>query len=155
VTDRPDDELGEVSRAELLEAESLARALEARVARNVPDDALETAVLLRVLGDGQLPGDRAAALESEILDSVRPRPRARRVLLSSLSAALGLATLVLVLWLDQRSTLLARLPEPSVDLIAAQAAHLSGTPGSEYPRQMAAYRQAVWAALRADTGGAP
>lgn len=155
MTDRPDEELGEVTAAELLEAESLARALDARAAQNLPDDALETALLLRVLGDGQLPRDRAAALESEILGSVRTRPFRRKVLFSSLSAALGVATLVLVVWLDQRSTLLARLPEPSVDLIAAQAAHLSGTPGSEYPRQMAAYRQAVWAALRADTGVAP
>jgi hypothetical protein len=155
VTDRSEpqhDEEREVDEAEQLEAERLARALDERAESAVPEDALEAALLLRVLADGELSDARADELEAEVLQSVRVRPPQRALVWSTLSAALGLAALVLVLWFDRRQPPLVRLPEPSVDLLAAQAALLSGEPSVEYPRQMAAYRQEALVALRAGSG---
>lgn len=151
-SDLHDNELGEVDEAELEQAERLARALDERAESAAPEDALEAALLLRVLNDGELSDERARALAPEVLRSVRVQSRRSRLVWSLLSAALGLGALLVVLRLDRRDQPVARLPEPSVDLLTSQASLLSGEKTAEYPRQMAAYRQQVWTALHSASG---
>lgn len=158
MSERPDelhgDELGEVDEAELREAERLALAIDGRDHSDAPRDALEAGLLLRVLNAEPLSEERARAIESDALGAVRLRPRRRALLWSSLSAALGLAALSVLVW-SERAEPAAHLPTPPVELLAAQASALSGEVSREYPLELSAYRREVWRAARSGSEPQP
>jgi hypothetical protein len=165
VTSRDDDfdpELLDepIEPAEQLEADRLARALDERAEREPPRDALEAGFLLRVLHDGGLAPEREKAILDELL-RVTPRPRTpsrRGFPWTFLFAGLGVSALAVVLVLDRTLTsgsappVALSLPQPSVELLEAQAAGLTGQKDSKYTAAMADYRRDVLGSFRRREG---
>jgi hypothetical protein len=149
---------------ELREAEALARALERGTAdEHLPDEALQTAALLRYsAGGGVLAKDREDAVLEDVLkaaDRVAARPApARAQGLRYWLGALGLAAAIgLVLLLIRRpgEVLPTALPEPSAELLQAQLARLEDrSADARFDSEMRSYRGAVYAALEARYEGA-
>ena len=146
---------------ELAEAQALAEALEGRGAEP-PDEALQTAALLRYSGDdGELAPERADAILSE-LDAVplpKPAPRQRGWLVW-LPLGVGAAAAVAVtLFLAQPAAKApvvleaapapASLPAPDAKLLAAQAAAADGKDDERLQTEMKAYRERMLRALEA------
>jgi hypothetical protein len=139
------------------EAEALALALErGRASPGLPQDALETAALLRYAQDG---GELDPRRQAEILDEVVRTARVRRQPTESLwqrlrwpfgliaAAASSAAAAWLVFAPFGRSEAIA-LPAPPASLFAAQAA--AATKGADIgalDREMQGYRVAVYDAL--------
>lgn len=147
-----DDDIDDI---ELREAEALAAALDrGRASEGLPDDALETAALLRYSEDGgALAPDREDALLEEVLhvaDRVAAREPRRRAARGWVFGGLGLAAglaLLIALRPEPPSTV---LPTPSARLLQAQLARMDDA--SHEPRfddEMRAYRGAVYSALEA------
>jgi hypothetical protein len=164
MTPRPDDmddELfGEpIDPSEQLEAERLARALEGRSERNAPQDALETGLLLRVLEDNALSPEREQAILDELLSApVREQPRRRAWGWSLLWAGLGLSALSVLVVVDRglvgssAPPIAASLPEPSLELLRAQAAGLGGVQDPAYAAAKAEYRREILSSVRGGGG---
>lgn len=165
MTQRPEDWdpelLGELDPAEQLEAERLARALDGRAERSAPTDALEAGLLLRVLEDRELSPEREHALLAELMERPMPGPvrkRQRWFGWSLLWAGVGVSALAALLlvdrgWLGESAPpASAALPEPSLELLRAQAAGLGRAGAPEYASAMADYRRAVLSSFRSPEG---
>lgn len=151
--DDPNEPLEEADTEEREEAARLALALEGRSVREVPEEALEAALLLRVMEDGELSSERAAAILEE-LERTAPgqTERTRRLPWPWLVTALGMCALGVVIGLDRLGSSAppraAFLPEPSIELLASQATRFDGPETAEYRMRMAEYRERVFASLR-------
>jgi len=113
--------------------------------------------LLRVLEDSELSSEREDAILEELLAAPAPKERPRAVVWPWLLAALGVSALALVIGFDRLGAnpapeFVAELPEPSVELLTAQAARFEGEESAEYRSQMADYRRQVFAVLRHGEG---
>jgi hypothetical protein len=157
----------EPTEEELAEAEALARALDRGTGDEVPDDALETAALVRYSHDGGvLADDRKSAIWAEVLDKARvPETKAQAgwafswlkwlVPAFSLAAATAVAVVVMNGDDDAPSSAGLRAPEaellplPETELLQAQARAASGAPeaAEELERRMRTYRSDLYAAL--------
>jgi len=122
------DEETEPTPDELREAEALARALDGRSsATPAPQDALETAALLRYARDGgALAPERERALAARVRATWRSR-RAR-VLTSALAGSLALAASLLLLLRTSSPAL--DVPAPPLTLLSAQARAAAREPGA-------------------------
>lgn len=149
------------------EAEALAHALERGSAREMlPEDALQTAALLRYSVDGgELPADREEALLSEVLESATRIADKKRAAapeasgvpfvrwLFGFAGAAALAALVLLL-LGRGPVEPTALPEPTAALIGAGLEHLGeGGDRAAYRALMSDYRGQVYGALSARYDG--
>lgn len=147
-----DDDIDE---HELREAEALAMALDrGRASDGLPDDALETAALLRYSEDGgALAPDREDALLEEVLqvaDRVTAREPRRRSAWGWLFGGLGLATAVALLIVLRPAPTPTVLPAPGAGLLAAQLARMDDASNeARFDTEMRQYRGAVYAALEA------
>lgn len=143
---------------ERLEAEALAKALERdRAEPALPDDALETAALLRYARDGGALGqDKQDAILKEILETARPPKRARTSwllrfrwpLLAALSTAATVA--VFVAFGQNESAQMARtaaIPPPSTALLRAQLSAASGGDLAQLEIHMRPYRAEIVQAM--------
>ena len=141
---------------ELREAEALARALDRGHAEDgLPEEALQTAALLRYSADGgALPADREAAILEEVLEeaerAARRRP-AREAAPPLWRWALGLlgvgaAVAALLLLVIGPSPDPTALPTPTAALVGAQIDRLQGD-DEGFEEQMRSYRGEVYAAL--------
>lgn len=168
-----DDELRdeELTDEERREAEALVEALERGRAREaLPEDALETAALLRYSRDGELPEERRRAILDDVWASAkRPAPEERRtrapgwlkwlVPVGGLGAMTAVALLFVTLQQAGDEAPVAQelpvaFPPPSAELLRAQASVASGeADDGELAEEMREYRGAVYAALDARYGG--
>lgn len=142
----------EITDEERREAEALAHALERGSAReDLPEDALQTAALLRYGRDGgALPPDRAEAVLSDVLEAAdriaaRTPERRRPPRWGWVLGAVGLAAaLMLFVWLRPRGpTTATALPTPDPAVLEAR---LAGD-DARFDDAMGDYRGAVYAAL--------
>lgn len=172
-----EDELheGELTAEERSEATALVDALERGTAREaLPEDALETAALLRYSRDGgELGEDRRRAVLDDVWANAK-RPDAQRktspgrrwwawlVPLGGLGAAVGAALLFVTLRYDgasepaqMASDVPVALPSPGAELLRAQAAVASGDSAASdrLGEEMRRHRQDVYAALGSRYGG--
>ena len=149
-----DDDL-EPTEEELREAAALAQALDRGSAREgLPDDAFETAALLRFGTDaGELDEGRADAILDEALRSARPRrPRAakapwwRWLVPAGLVTAAAAAAVVGVLVSGEAGPpeTAASLPAPSSALLRAQAAAAAGDDPEALDQAMEAHRAEIF-----------
>lgn len=141
----------EASPDEIREAAELARALERGTADEAPDDALQTAALLRYGTDAELDDRRAEDILDELLRSVparepSPRPGWRRWLWAA-GGAVGLAAAIGI-FIASRESDRATLPAPDLSLLQAQAA--AARPGGDeaYAQELAAYRRGMLRAMQ-------
>lgn len=168
----------EPTEEELREAEALVQALERGSSRNaLPEDALETAALLRYSRDcGALPEERRRAVLDELLANAEPAESTGRtpsapwsrwlrwlVPAAGLGAAAGAALLMMVTASEQEPMPSAaqeatepafELPPPPPELLTAQAAAAGGTAreAEVLSARMHGYRREVYAALEARYG---
>lgn len=152
----------DIDETEQREADALAHALDRGTAKDaLPEDALETAALLRYsAGGGELSGDREEAVLAEVLAAAERAAAKRARAAPAPSApwwrwvlgAAGLAALVaLALFLlAGRDVAPTALPAPSADLLSSGVERLgpSGDP-TAFRAGMRAYRASVYDALRA------
>jgi hypothetical protein len=146
----PDEE--EPTPEELEEAAALARALDRGQSHGrVPEDALTAAHLLRYAKDGGALGPvRSEAILADVLERARPPApsRARRFTLAGL-LALGAAAGAALYLAPRAPVTAARLPEPPMTLLSAQAdaarARASGV--TALSAEMGSYRARVYATL--------
>lgn len=159
----------EIDPEERLEAEALARALERGSADEaLPDDALQTAALLRYSADGgALSKAREDALLSEVLETAE-RVAARRPeeppaagwwrwLLGLVGVGAAVAAALLLVMRDPGPVEPTALPSPEAALLTAQMQRLSagaaGEPSDEdFEQAMRSYRGDVYAALSSRYG---
>lgn len=173
----------EPTEEELREAEALVQALERGSSRNaLPEDALETAALLRYSRDGgALPEERRRAVLDDLLANAKPAEAAGRarsarrarwlrwlVPLAGLGAAAG-AVLLMTVTAGQQEPMPSaaqestaqestaprfELPPPPAELLTAQAAAAGGTAreAEALSTRMRGYRREVYAALEARYG---
>jgi len=142
----------DIDARELREAEALARALErGYAADDLPDDALQTAALIRYSKDGgALSEAREDALLEEVLaaaDRAHPAPASRwRWLFGALGLAAAAALLLILVRAPDSSP--TALPAPNAGLLEAELARLDD-PSAEprFDAEMRAYRGEVYAAL--------
>ena len=159
---------------EAREAEALVTALErGHAADSLPEDALETAALLRYAqGGGELSREREDALLAELFETAKPRVAEEKkptklrwlawlVPMGGLAAAAA-ALLMFATFGAQEAAPAAEtaarsgteLPAPSADLVRAQLAVASGEADlHELSEPMRGYRSAMLAALDGRYGG--
>lgn len=148
----------EFDEQELLQAEQLARALEGRSAHGVPDDALEAAAFLVTANDQGLDEARSEELLQQLLAAAKPREAASRKTLRGgfIWAMFGLASCAGAFWFfsvqPEEAALSATLPEPSLELLQAQAARFQGDDSTDYQQEISEYRGEVLAVLRRGEG---
>jgi len=169
VSEHDDEELSPEERSE---AEALVEALERGRAREaLPEDALETAALLRYSRDGgELGADRQRAVLDDVWASAkRPVAETRSasafgwlkwlVPVGGLGAAAAVALLFATLQTADEpaatSELPVAFPAPGAELLRAQAAVASGDEGQaeRLAEAMRDYRTEVYAALDTRYGG--
>jgi hypothetical protein len=151
-----DDELTHEERAE---AEVLARALERGSGTDLPEDALETAALLRYsAGEDALGDARMDAILDEVFESAK-KPASAKAPSPWLSwlkwlvpvGALAAAGVFLIVVMNQAgpAPIATQLPAPDVALLSAQARVASQTEGSQLAlaSAMNEYRGAVLGSL--------
>lgn len=150
----PDDDIP--TEEERREAEALARALErGHAAADLPEDALETAHLLRYSHDGGALGpDRRDAILADVLEHARPPERRKRSLWLRIWLGLGAATaaaaaIVLFRVASPEPPVAAALPDPPKRLLRAQANATTGRDLASVDSEMKGYRIAVYDALEA------
>jgi hypothetical protein len=152
---------------ELREAEALARALDRGAGTSeLPEDALETAALLRYAnGEGELRDDRKKAILDEVLASAKPRAEEAAARAPAWTAWLkwlvpGGVLAAAAVWAivalrvaepttTESAVAATSLPAPSLDLLRAQArAATESEDGAELlASAMHEYRGEVYAAL--------
>jgi hypothetical protein len=147
----------DVTPEELREAEALARALERGTADDaMPEDALETAAMLRYAHDeGHLTPEREGAILDELLarfparGAARARPRFLRWLIPVVGLTSATAVVILVLRPAPEGGPISAVPAPSRELLEAQLEAAQGEPesGVALDRAMSAYRSELYAAL--------
>lgn len=149
----------EIGADEQQEAEALARALDRGSAEaGLPEDALQTAALLRYQRDGgALSPDRSEAILGDVLsvadriaDRAAARPEPRRDWRWLLGAVGLAAALLLFVWLRPGGEAApTALPSPDLGLLRAQMARASGGEDADdaFEAEMDNYRGAVYASL--------
>jgi len=155
----------DVDESEQHEADALALALErGTIEAELPEDALQTAALLRYSVDGgELPTDREEAVLFEVLEAAQrvTQKRAENAArvdapaapwwrwLFGLASAAALAALLLFFW-GRGAPEPTALPEPGAALIGAGLGRLDPAGGdAEYDALMREYRARVYGALSA------
>jgi len=156
----PDDApLDEMSDEERAEAEALAQALERGSGKDLPEDALEAAALLRYSAGGDALGEgRMDAILEDVFESVKAKAPAEAAPSPWLSwlkwlvpvGALAAAGAYALVALGPSGPAIAtELPRPDVALLTAQARVASQSEGSEVAlaSAMGDYRGAVLGSL--------
>ncbi len=148
----------EMSEEELAEAEALMRALERGSGTDLPEDALETAALLRYsAGEDELGEARMDAILDDVFDNAKQpeKEEAPSLWLSWLrwlvpvGALAAASAFALVMMSQGPAPVATRLPPPDVALLTAQAQVASQTEGADgaLASAMGDYRQVMLSSL--------